>query len=172
MGILDLESNHHSQVLRWAGHATRVPMSRAPRQLLTVWVAHPLRIGCQEINLCRTLKKALKRNALHRDFVTWRAIDCGRPRWRLLAHSTPTPSPPTPNPSTPSTPTPSPTTPYQPPANPNAPLSGKADFSYFCVKILRKVIEHTYFDFEFLGYSAFPQGGLYGVFDYACACTN
>jgi capsular polysaccharide biosynthesis protein len=59
------------------------------------------------MNFGRTLKKALKRNDLPTDFVTWNAIVRDRPRWRLLAHSTP--SPPKPN---------------QPPANPNAPLPG------------------------------------------------
>jgi hypothetical protein len=53
------------------------------------------------------------------DFVTWSTIAHDMPRWRLLAHSTSTPSPSTPNP-----PTPSPPTPNQPPANPNAPLPG------------------------------------------------
>jgi hypothetical protein len=29
-----------------AGHVARMPMSRAPRQLLTGWMAHPRPIGC------------------------------------------------------------------------------------------------------------------------------
>jgi hypothetical protein len=117
LGILDLDSYYHNRVLRWAGHVARMPMNRAPRQLLTGWVAHPRPIGCPEMNFGRTLKKALKRNDLPTDFATWSAIARDRPRWRLLTHSTPSPL-------TPSPPTPSPPTPNQPPANPNAPLPG------------------------------------------------
>jgi hypothetical protein len=69
------------------------------------------------MNFGRTLKKALKRNDLPTDFATWNAIVRDRPRWRLLAHYTPSPL-------TPSPPTPSPPKPNQPPANPNAPLPG------------------------------------------------
>jgi hypothetical protein len=76
------------------------------------------------MNFGRTLKKALKRNDLPTDFVKWGAIARDRPRWRLLTHSTPTPSPPMPSLPTPSPLTPSPPTPNQPPANPNAPLPG------------------------------------------------
>jgi len=102
-----------------AGHVARMPMSRAPRQLLTGWVAHPRPIGCPEMNFGRTPKKALKRNDLPTDFATWSAIVRDRPRWRLLTHSTPTPSPPMPSPTIPSPPTPN-----QPPTNPNASLPG------------------------------------------------
>ena len=71
------------------------------------------------MNFGRTLKKALKRNHLPTDFAAWSALARDRPRWRLLTHSTPPPSPPTPSP-----PTPNPPAPNQPPANPNAPLPG------------------------------------------------
>ena len=114
LGIMDLDSYYHNRVLRWAGHVARMPMSRAPRQLLTGWVAHPRPIGCPEMNFGRTLKKALKRNHLPTDFAAWSALARDRPRWRLLTHSTPPPSPPTPSPPAPN----------QPPANPNAPLPG------------------------------------------------
>jgi hypothetical protein len=124
LGIFDLDSYYHNRVPRWAGHVARMPMSRAPRQLFTGWVAHLQPIGCPEMNFGRTLKKALKRNDLSTDFVTWSAIARDRPRRRLLINSMPTPSPPTLNPPTPSPPTPSPPTPNRPPANPNAPLPG------------------------------------------------
>ena len=71
------------------------------------------------MNFGRTLKKALKRNHLPTDFAAWSAPARDRPRWRLLIHSTPPPSPPSPSPTTPSPPAPK-----QPPANPNAPLPG------------------------------------------------
>jgi hypothetical protein len=124
LGILDLGSYYHNRALRWAGHAASMPMNRALRQLLTGWVAHPRPIGCQKMNFGGTLKKALKRNDLPTDFVTWIAIARDMPRWRLLTNFTPAPSPPTLNPPTSGPPTPSPPTPNQPPANPNALLPG------------------------------------------------
>ena len=119
LGIMDLDSYYHNRVLRWAGHVARMPMSRAPRQLLTGWVEHPRPIGCSEMNFSRTLKKTLKRNHLPTDFAAWSALARDRPRWRLLTHSTPPPGAPTPSP-----PMPSPPAPNQPPANLNAPLPG------------------------------------------------
>jgi hypothetical protein len=73
-----------------------MPM-RVPRQILTGWVAHPKSIGSPKMNFGRTPKKVLKRSGFPTDFATWSAIARDRPRWWLLAHSTPTPSPPTPN---------------------------------------------------------------------------
>jgi hypothetical protein len=117
-------SCYHNRVLRWASHNARMPMSRAPRQLLTGWVAHPPPIGCPEIFFCCTLKIVLKRNGLPTYFGTLITIAHGRLWWRLLTHSTPTPSPPTLNPPTPSPPTPSPSAPQKSPVNPNGPLPG------------------------------------------------
>jgi len=57
---MDLDSYYHKRILRWAGHVARMPMTRAPRQLLTGWVAHPRPNGCPEMTWGRTLKKALK----------------------------------------------------------------------------------------------------------------
>ena len=48
-------------------------MSRAPRQLLTGWVAHKRPIGCPQMTWGRTLKKALLKNGLPTDFEAWSA---------------------------------------------------------------------------------------------------
>jgi hypothetical protein len=93
LGMIDLDSYYHNPVLRWAGYAARMPMNRAPRQLLNGWVAHSRPIGCPETNFGRTVKKALKRNDLPIVFATWSAIDRKRPRWRMQAHFTLMPSP-------------------------------------------------------------------------------
>jgi hypothetical protein len=76
-------------VLHWASHVERIPMRRAPPQLLTGWVAHPRPIECSEINLGRTPKKELKLKprSLLADFATWSAIARDRPRYRLLTQS-------------------------------------------------------------------------------------
>ena len=65
---MDLDSYHLSRNLRWAGHVARMPMTRAPRQLLTGWVAHLRPNGCPEMTLGRTLKKALKCKGLPVNF--------------------------------------------------------------------------------------------------------
>jgi hypothetical protein len=87
------------------------------------------RVLWRQRRAARPHKKGLKRSGLPTDFATWSAIARDRPRLRLLAHSTPTPSPPALNLPTPSLPTPSSPTPNQPPANPNAPLPGYGNFT-------------------------------------------
>ena len=133
LGSFSFYSSYQNRVLRWAGYVARMPMSRAPRQLLAGWVAHPRPIGCPEMNFGRTLKKALIRNDLPTDIETWSTIARDRQRWRLLTHSTPTPSLPTLSPPTPSSPALSPPTPNQPPANPNATLLGYGNLASACV---------------------------------------
>ena len=69
LNVMDLDSCYHNQILRWAGHVARMPMIfRAPRQLLTGWVAHSRPNGCPEMTWGRTLKKALKCKGLPANF--------------------------------------------------------------------------------------------------------
>ena len=35
LNVMDLDSYYHNRILRWACHVARMPMTRAPRQLLT-----------------------------------------------------------------------------------------------------------------------------------------
>ena len=48
-GILDTGSYYYIWFLRWAGHVARVPMSQAPRQLMTSSVAYSLQAGCLQM---------------------------------------------------------------------------------------------------------------------------
>ena len=41
LGIAPVDQYYHRRLLHWAGHVSRMPMTRASRQLLTGWVAHP-----------------------------------------------------------------------------------------------------------------------------------
>ena len=66
LGLLDIDSYFCNRFLRWAGHVARMPMSRAPRQLLTSWVAHSRPVGCPQMTWGRTLENALKRKAFPR----------------------------------------------------------------------------------------------------------
>ena len=68
LGILDIDSYFHNRILRWAGHVARMPMSRAPRQLLTGWVSHSRPIGCPQMTWGRTLEIALKSKGISKDF--------------------------------------------------------------------------------------------------------
>ena len=81
----------HNRILRWAGHVARMPMSRAPRQLLTCWVSHSRQIGCPQMTSGRTLENALKSKGISKDFDEWIAIAKDRSKWRQLTHSIPEP---------------------------------------------------------------------------------
>ena len=61
LGIAAAEQYYHRRLLRWAGHVSRMPMHRLPRQLLTGFVANPRPTGSPLMTWGRTLKKALIR---------------------------------------------------------------------------------------------------------------
>jgi hypothetical protein len=91
LNVMDLDSYYHDRILRWAGHVARMPMTRAPRQLLTGWVAHSRPNGCPEMTWGRTLKMALKCKGLPANFKEWRAIAEDRSEWRSRTYSKPMP---------------------------------------------------------------------------------
>jgi len=84
LGLLDIDSYFYNRFLRWAGHVARMPMSRAPRQLLTSWVAHSRPVGCPQMTWGRTLENALKRKDISKEFDEWFAIAKDRSKWRQL----------------------------------------------------------------------------------------
>ena len=91
LGILDIDSYFHIRILRWAGHIARMPMSRAPRQLLTGWLSHSRPIGCPQMTWGRTLENALKSKGISKDLDEWIAIAKDRSKCRQLTHSIPKP---------------------------------------------------------------------------------
>ena len=84
LGLSPLDTYYHRRLLRWAGHVSRMPMSRAPRQLLTGWVAHKRPIGCPQTTWGRTIKKALVRSNLPGDFKAWSSLAADREHWRSV----------------------------------------------------------------------------------------
>ena len=74
-----------------AGHVARMPMTRAPGQLLTCWVPHSRPIGCTQMTWGRTLENALKSKGISKNFDEWIAIAKDRSKWRQLTHSIPKP---------------------------------------------------------------------------------
>ena len=85
------DSYYHNRLLRWAGHVARMPMSRAPRQLLTSWVAHSRPVGCPQMTWGRTLENALASKGISKELKEWIAIAKDRPKWRQQTHSKPKP---------------------------------------------------------------------------------
>ena len=59
-----------------------MPMGRAPRKLLTGWVAHPRSTGSPPMTFGRTLKKALVRCEQSPGFGVWSKVAADRVEWR------------------------------------------------------------------------------------------
>jgi len=87
------ECYHHVYhwIFRWADHVSRIPMTRAPRQLLTGWVAFSRPNECPEMTWGRALKKALKSKELPINFKERRAIAEDWMEWRSRTYSKPIP---------------------------------------------------------------------------------
>ena len=91
LGILEIGSYFRNRVLSWAGHVARMPLSRAPRQLLTGWVSHSRPIGCPQMTRGRALENALKSMSISNDFDEWIVIANDRSKWGQLTQSIPNP---------------------------------------------------------------------------------
>ena len=72
------------RLLRWAGHVSRMPLNRLPRMLLTEVVDNPRPLGCPQVTLGRTLKKAPSSNGLSTDFAAWHQLAADRCAWRRV----------------------------------------------------------------------------------------
>ena len=68
-----------------------MPMSRAPRQLLTSWVEPSWPVGCPQMTWGRTLVNSLASKGISKEFKEWIAIAKDRPKWRQQTHSKPKP---------------------------------------------------------------------------------
>jgi len=92
LGILDIGIYFHNWILRWSGHVARMPMSRAPRQLLTGWASHSRpTTGCPQMTWGRISENALNCKGILKEFGEWIAVAKDRSKWRQLTHSIPKP---------------------------------------------------------------------------------
>jgi len=56
LGIRDIGSYFRNRILRWVGHVAHMPMSRAPRQLVTGWVSHSRACTPSEVRAFPSIK--------------------------------------------------------------------------------------------------------------------
>ena len=84
LGIAAVEQYYRRRLLRWAGHVSRMPMDRLPRQLPTVSVANPRPTGSPLITWGRTLKKAVIMCGQSPSFAVWRQAAADRMSWRQM----------------------------------------------------------------------------------------
>ena len=89
--LLDIESDYHNRLLRWAGHVARMLMSRAPQQLLASWEAYSRPAGCTQMTWGRTLENAIVSKGISKEFKEWVTIAKDRPKWRQQTNSKPKP---------------------------------------------------------------------------------
>jgi hypothetical protein len=64
-----------------------MPLTRAPRKILTSWVDNRRPLGCPQMNWGRTLIKVLLSNDLPTEFVKWREMAADRNQWRAVCGS-------------------------------------------------------------------------------------
>ena len=90
LGIQSIDYYYNSRVLRWAGHVSRMPMSRRPRLFLTSGVP-----GLAQSHIKtwgKGLDEILAAKGLPRDFSRWRQLAMNRGKWRKLIKSTTLPA--------------------------------------------------------------------------------
>jgi hypothetical protein len=78
LGIAAVGQYYHRRLLRWAGHVSRMPMSRVQRQLLTGWVAHSRPTGSPLMTFGRTLNTALLQCGQSPGFSAWSNVAADR----------------------------------------------------------------------------------------------
>jgi hypothetical protein len=84
LGIYSLDTYYHTRLLRWAGHAARMPMTRLPRKLFTGFARNPRPVGAPQMTFGRTLNKALKARNITTTFAGprgWSKIAQDRAKW-------------------------------------------------------------------------------------------
>ena len=90
LGILDIDSyyrKYRNRIFRWAGYVARMPMSRAPRQLLTEWISRPRPISYPQLTWVRVLESTLNSKGISKEFNKRIAIARDRPKLRQTADS-------------------------------------------------------------------------------------
>jgi hypothetical protein len=72
-GVGSFDNYYSHRLLRWAGHAARMPMDRMPRMRVTGWGEHARPVGCPQMTWGRTRNKALQNYDLPTGFGQWSA---------------------------------------------------------------------------------------------------
>ena len=82
-GLKSMDTYLAARTLAWAGHVTRMKLSRLPRKMLTAWVQTPRPRGAPRMTWGRTLKKYLTRAGLPAEEKEWMKIAADRERWKV-----------------------------------------------------------------------------------------
>ena len=84
LGLASIETYTYRRQLRWLGHVSRMPFERAPRRMLTSWVAAKRPAGGQLMTYGRSVYKALDHFNINR--ATWPVLAANRTTWREAIH--------------------------------------------------------------------------------------
>ena len=84
LGVATEEQYCRRRLLRWAGHVSRMPITRLPRQLPEGFAASPRSAGPPLMTWGRTLMKALVKCGQSPSFAVWRQAAAGRMFWRQM----------------------------------------------------------------------------------------